>query len=59
MENELKQLMTIKKLSKEVGASESFIKQLLREKKLTRYKIHSATFVSLVEFEQLASGESK
>lgn len=50
-----KRLVTIRKAHEITGASQSFFKQLLREKKLTRYKIHSATYVSLVEFEQLAS----
>jgi hypothetical protein len=49
-----KKLVTIKKAHTETGASISFIKQLLREKKLTRHKIHSATYISLVEFERLA-----
>jgi hypothetical protein len=47
-------LSTIKKLSAQTGASTSFIKQLIREGKLTRYKINSAVFVSMVEFERIA-----
>ena len=49
-----KNLRTIKKAHQETGASISFIKQLLREGKLKRYKSHSATYVSLAEFEKLA-----
>jgi hypothetical protein len=48
-------LRTIKKISSEVGISQSYIKQLLREKKLNRFKIGSATYVSLSELEKLAS----
>lgn len=51
---ESKKLRTLKKANEETGASISFFKQLLREKKLTRYKIKSATYVSLAEFEKLA-----
>ncbi len=53
-----KKLRSIKKASLETGASVSFFKQLLREGKLTRFKIHSATYVSLVEFENLAQAVS-
>lgn len=49
-----KKLVTIKKAHLETGASISYFKQLLREGKLTRFKINSATYVSLVEFENLA-----
>lgn len=49
-----KHLVTIKKASEITGSSTSFFKQLIREKKLTRYKINTATFVSLIEFEYLA-----
>ena len=49
-----KQLVTIKKAAELTGASNSFIRQLLSEGKLKRYKVNSATYVSLVEFEQLA-----
>jgi hypothetical protein len=48
-----KQLVTIKKAHEATGSSISFFKQLLREKKLIRYKINSATFISLREFEEL------
>jgi hypothetical protein len=49
-----KQLVTVKKAHQTTGASVSFFKQLLRERKLTRYKINSATYVSLSEFESIA-----
>lgn len=49
-----KNLRTIKKAHLETGASISYFKQLLREGKLTRYKINSATYVSLSEFEKIA-----
>jgi hypothetical protein len=49
-----KRLVTIKKAHQETGVSPSFFKQLLREGKLTRFKINSATYVSLREFEQIA-----
>lgn len=49
-----KQLVTIKKAHQITGASTSFFKQLLRERLIKRYKIHSATYISLVEFEALA-----
>lgn len=47
-------LVTIKKASELTGTSISFLKQLLREKKIRRFKIHSATFISLIEFQQVA-----
>lgn len=50
----LKYLVTIRKASAITGSSVSFFKQLIREKKLVSYRINSATFVSLVEFERLA-----
>jgi hypothetical protein len=40
------------------GSSTSFFKQLIREKKLTRYKINTATFISLLEFEKLAVAQT-
>jgi hypothetical protein len=49
-----KRLRTIKKAAQETGASQSYFKQLLREKKLTRYKINSSTYVSMAEFEAIA-----
>lgn len=49
-----KNLRTIKKASQETGASESFLKQLIREGQLKRYKLNSATYISLAEFERIA-----
>lgn len=54
-----KKLRTIKRLHEECGISISFIKQLLRQGKLTRYKIGSATYVSLTEFEEIAKPETQ
>lgn len=51
---ETKNLRTLKKAHAETGASISYFKQLIREGKLKRYKINSATYVSLNEFENLA-----
>lgn len=53
MKQDLK-LVTIKKAHEVTGVSRSFFRKLISENKLTRYKIHSATYVSLVEFENLA-----
>jgi len=50
-----KNLVTIKKASTLTGASPSFLKQLLREGKLKRFKINSAVYVSMTEFEHLAT----
>lgn len=50
-------LRTVKKASIETGASLSFFRQLLREKKLKKYQINSAVYVSLSEFEQIAQPE--
>ena len=49
-----KELRTIKKASEVTGASERFLVQLLEEGKLTRYKINTATYISLIEFESIA-----
>ncbi|MBL7847242.1 MAG: helix-turn-helix domain-containing protein [Cyclobacteriaceae bacterium] len=49
-----KQLTTIKKASEEIGCSPTFIKQLIKEGLLKRYKIHSATYISMREFESIA-----
>lgn len=51
---ELKELRSVKKASQLTGASERFLERLLNEGMLTRYKIKSATYISLVEFEQIA-----
>ncbi len=48
-------LRTIKRASLEVGASVSFFRQLLRQGKLRKYKVNSATYISLNEFEALAA----
>lgn len=55
---ESKQLMTIKRASQETGVSISFFKKLLQEGRLRRYKINSATYVSIKEFESLAQAAS-
>ena len=57
--NEPKQLRTIKLAAKETGASTSFLTQLIEEGKLTRYKINTATYISLTEFENIAIGIKK
>lgn len=49
-----KHLRTIKKASAETGASIGFLQQLLTEGLLTRYKIKSATYISMTEFESIA-----
>jgi len=49
-----KRLRTIKKASAEIGASTSFLRRLVREKKLTAYRVHTALYISLAEFEALA-----
>lgn len=54
-----KLLRTVKKAAAETGASESFLKQLLEEGKLTRYKINTATYISLIEFESIAKPVKK
>lgn len=50
-------LRTVKKASLETGASIAFFRQLLRERKLKKYQINSAVYVSLTEFEQIAKPE--
>ena len=54
MKNKNLNLITIRRAHELTGASISFFKQLLREGKLKRYKVNSATYISLTEFEQLA-----
>lgn len=54
-----KNLRTIKVLHREIGISQSKTKQLLREGKLTRYKIGRNTYVSIDEFENLAQPQAK
>lgn len=53
MNNDLR-LRTIKKAHQEVGVSTSFIKQLLKEGKLQRFKINKATYISMAQFEKIA-----
>ena len=50
-----KNLRTIRKASQEIGASIPFLNQLLQEGVLTRFKIKSATYISLTEFEEIAT----
>lgn len=54
-----KELRTIKKASEVTGASERFLVQLCEEGKLTRYKINTATYISLIEFESIAKPVKK
>ncbi|MBX2893969.1 MAG: hypothetical protein KF763_00900 [Cyclobacteriaceae bacterium] len=49
-----KQLMTVKAASIKTGASISFLKKLLQEGRLKRYRINSAVYLSLTEFEKIA-----
>jgi hypothetical protein len=49
-----KNLRTIKKAASETGASVPFLNQLLQEGKLTRFKINTATYISMTEFESIA-----
>lgn len=49
-----KLLRTINQAAKETGTSPRFINHLLTAGKLTRYKINTATFISMEEFEQIA-----
>lgn len=52
-------LRTVKKTCEITGASQSFIYQLLQEGQLTMYKINTATYVSLSEFDAIAKPVSK
>lgn len=54
-----KLLRTVKRASFETGVSQSFFRKLVREKKLKRYSINSALYISLVEFQELASLSEK
>jgi len=54
-----KNLRTIKKACAETGASVAFLNQLLQEGKLTRFKINTATYISLEEFESIAIAVKK
>jgi hypothetical protein len=59
MDSSSKKLRTVKKASLEIGASQGFFRQLLREGKLKKYCINSAVYVDLVEFERLADGSHR
>lgn len=54
IQNSERQLMTVKKISQLTGTSRSFLRQLMREGKLTKYQINSAVFVDFAEFERVA-----
>lgn len=47
-------LRTVKQASKETGASEPYLWRLLKDGVLTTYKLRSATYISLLEFESKA-----
>jgi hypothetical protein len=49
-----KRLRTIKRLTSEVGMSSRYITKLMRQGRLTRYKVGRSTYVSLTEFEEIA-----
>lgn len=48
-----KRLTTVKLAAAKIGCSESLFRQLLREGKLTRFKMYSYTFISLAEFDSI------
>jgi hypothetical protein len=50
-------LRTLNKAAEETGVSRSFFKLLLKEGRLTRYGINSSVYISLKEFEKLATQE--
>lgn len=52
-----KRLRTIKRAAQEIGASRSFLQKLVAGGELQKYKIpgHSAVYISLTEFESIAS----
>lgn len=50
-----KSLVTVRKASEITGASRSFIRSLMSRGLLKKYSIRTAVYVSLKEFEQLAS----
>jgi hypothetical protein len=54
MEGKNLNLVTLKKANQLRGVSVSFLKQLMREGQLTRFKINSATYVSLSQFDRIA-----
>jgi hypothetical protein len=51
-------LVTVKKANQLTGASPSFFRQLLREKKLTTFRVNSAVYISLQEFESIAQPQA-
>ena len=51
--------VNLKKASELIGSSPSFFKQLIAEGKLTKYRINSAVFISLEEFENLMIKDEK
>lgn len=59
MTSEVKELRTIKRASEVTGASERFLKHLIAEGRLIKYKINSATFISLIELESIAKPVKK
>ena len=54
-----KNLVTVKKAHELTGNSIDFFRRLLRNGKLRRYKVNTSTFLSLAEFEELASKSSE
>jgi hypothetical protein len=54
---EERKLVTVKMASQLTGASRSFFRQLIREHKLRKFKINTAVYVDLREFEKLAQPE--
>lgn len=49
-----KALVTVRKASQLIGASQGFLRTLIRKKMLTKYTVNTAVYVSLREFEQIA-----
>lgn len=54
VENVDLKLMTVKKASEISGLSQSFLRKLLQQRKLKRYKINSATLLNFKEIEKIA-----
>lgn len=52
-------IVTIKRAAMLTGSSQSFFRKLLQDKKLKTYRIQSAVYVSLEEFEALAESKNK
>ncbi|HTF19389.1 MAG TPA: hypothetical protein VK658_15015 [Chryseolinea sp.] len=52
-------LMTCRKAAFLTGSSSTFFRQLLKQKKLTRYEVNSSVYISLTEFEALASAKNQ